>query len=321
MRDAITPAHLRSEAGQSLESHLAQAGVKESSGEKGVNETPEEGEEQTVEKAKERTSIFRSFVGSDGEREVTDMQLLDTANAAVVKPAVTTALPLVPAQPAAKRKYGQHGIVAMMKKQQETATSAASASLLPQKVPGPAKSCNVGCREQPDVAWREPDLDESDEDECEGDDEADAEVDDEDEEEEEEDETEDDEEEDEDEDNAEKEGPAKKKSLNDVLSIKKNTLRLGTVDAGYLRSASITTLPCALILSTSSSTHACARARARTHTHARTHARTHAHAHTHTHTHTHTTKMHTHTRAESIVLCSCLVSILMKFFSGNQVRS
>jgi hypothetical protein len=230
------------------------------------------------------------------------MQLLDTANAAVVKPAVTTALPLVPAQPAAKRKYGQHGIVAMMKKQQETATSAASASLLPQKVPGPAKSCNVGLRE-PDVAWREPDLDDSDEDECEGDDEADAEVDDEDEEEDEEDETEDDEEEDEDEDNAEKEGPAKKKSLNDVLSIKKNTLRLGTVDAGYLRSASITTMPCALILSTSSSQH--------THAHAR--------AHTHTHTHTHTSQKCTHTQAESIVLCSCLVSILMKF--SQEIKS
>ena len=83
---------------------------------------------------------------------------------------------------------------------------------------GPAKAAVV--------EWREPVLDES-EDESEGEDEADDEQD------EEEEEEEEDENDDDDDDDDEK--PTKKKSLNDVQSIKKNTLRLGTRDAGYHR--------------------------------------------------------------------------------------
>jgi len=180
-------------------------------------------EAETVERSKERTSIFKSFVGTDAGSELMETQALDVpVPEPVVKGAVPTTPATVSAQPAGIRKYGQNGIAAMMRKQQ---AASAAASLLPEKVQGPAKAS---------VEWREPVLDDSDEDdECDGDDEA---ADDEgDLEEDEEEEEEEEEEEDEEEEEEEEQKPAKKKSLNDVISIKKNTLRLGTVDAGYLR--------------------------------------------------------------------------------------
>jgi hypothetical protein len=121
----------------------------------------------------------------------------------------------------------------MLRKQQEAESAAASsATLLPEQLQAGVKSTSV--------EWREPVLEDSDEADCEGDDEDDDGEDEDEEEEEEEggggeEEEEEEEAEDEDEEIDEEEKPAKKKSLNDVASIKKNTLRLGTVDAGYLR--------------------------------------------------------------------------------------
>jgi hypothetical protein len=143
----------------------------------------------------------------------------------------------VSTQAAAPKKYGQNGIAAMLRKQQEAESAAASsATLLPEQLQAGVKSTSV--------EWREPVLEDSDEADCEGDDEDDDGEDEDEEEEEEEgggeeeeeeEEEEAEEAEDEDEGIDEEEKPAKKKSLNDVASIKKNTLRLGPVDAGYLR--------------------------------------------------------------------------------------
>jgi hypothetical protein len=176
----------------------------------------EPGDRETVEKPKERESIFRAFVGSD---EASAMEVsAPTGSAPDAKSEGRVAAATVPAKPAVPRKYGQTGLVAMLRKE----GTAGSASLLPENLPGPAKAAVV--------EWREPVLGES-EDESEGDDEAD----DEDEDEEEDDDDDEEEEEEEEEDGDEDSKPTKKKSLNDVQSIKKNTLRLGTLDAGYLR--------------------------------------------------------------------------------------
>jgi hypothetical protein len=228
-KDAVTPAtHLRNDAARKDE-NMAENGGQGAEGEHGENGKPGQGAEgsaqadedkTTVEKPKERTSIFKSFVGIEEGRELMETQVLDSpAIEPVVVASVSVSTATVPVQPSLGRKYGQNGIAAMLRKQQDVATAKA-ATLLPEKVHGPVKVSTV--------EWREPNLEDSDEDDCEGDDEADEAENDEEEEEE-------DEDEDEDEDEEEDQQPAKKKSLNDVVSIKKNTLRLGTLDAGYLR--------------------------------------------------------------------------------------
>ena len=205
--------------------------------EKGADD---EGEKETIEKPKERGSIFRSFVSADEEgRALKRTQETDAspdplateaaaADSATVAPQPSKPAPVL-TQAAGLKKYGQNGIAAMLRKQQEAASAAASsATLLPEKLQAGVKSTSV--------EWREPVLEDSDEADCEGDDEDDDgedddDVDDDDDDEEEEEE----EEEGDDEEIDEEEKPAKKKSLNDVASIKKNTLRMGPVDAGYLR--------------------------------------------------------------------------------------
>jgi hypothetical protein len=201
----------------------------------------EEDDKPTVEKAKERTSIFRSFVGIEEGREILaaqalDVHLPDTAAAPDSKDTSTPAPAPAPTSErgsafAAPRKYGQTGIAAMLRKQQE---SAKAATLLPVEIHESTKTSSV--------VWREPVLEDSDENDCDDDDGVECEGDDEalGEEESEEDDDDDDEEESEEEesddnDSDKEEKPAKKKSLNDVVSIKKNTLRLGTMEAGYLR--------------------------------------------------------------------------------------
>ena len=165
-------------------------------------------------------SIFKSFVSEEEQRGLIESQETNAppdsravqsseADAATVAPQPAKPATASTQAAAAPRKYGQTGIAALLRKQQESASAAASASLLPEKMQAEAKGSAV--------EWREPVLEDSDEDDdCEGDDEAD-------------------EAEDDDDEEDEEEKPAKKKSLNDVLSIKKNTLRLGTLDAGYLR--------------------------------------------------------------------------------------
>ena len=188
-----------------------------------------EGEAETVEKARERGSIFQNLVGIEEGRESMEKQALanptpgSVVMAAAAVPQVSA--PAAPTKPDVKRKYGQNGIAAMLRKQQEQAT------LLPEKVEGPPKRSTV---------WREPVLVDSDEEDYEGSDEQDEHDEEVEAEEDEEESDEEDEESDEESDDSDEEGeekPAKKKSLNDVQSIKKNTLRLGTLDAGYLRNA------------------------------------------------------------------------------------
>ena len=180
----------------------------------------EPGDKQTVEKPKERASIFEAFMASDTGLVVTEQPTPSVQNTHGVMGEGKTAEATAQAKQSAPRKYGQAGLVAMLRKDGASGLTG-SATLLPETLQGPAKAS---------VEWREPVLGESDDD-FEGDDEAD------DDEEDEADEEEDDEDEegDEDEEEDEDEKPAKKKSLNDVQSIKKNTLRLGTLDAGYLR--------------------------------------------------------------------------------------
>ena len=206
--------------------------------EKGADD---EGEKETIEKPKERGSIFRSFVSAHEEgRGLIGTQETDAfpdplatdpaaaADSATVAPQPSKPAPVL-TQAAGLKKYGQNGIAAMLRKQQEAASAAASsATLLPEQLQAGVKSTSV--------EWREPVLEDSDEADCEGDDEDDDGEDDDDVDDDDDDaEEEEEEEEGDDEEIDEEEKPAKKKSLNDVASIKKNTLRMGPVDAGYLR--------------------------------------------------------------------------------------
>ena len=70
---------------------------------------------ETVEKPKERESIFRAFVGSD---EGSAMGASAPAGAAPdAKGEKRAASANVPAKPVAARKYGQTGLVAMLRKE------------------------------------------------------------------------------------------------------------------------------------------------------------------------------------------------------------